>query len=470
MLDTHGWTLAFLWRFPNLNLASSTVAGATPRRRGGRAISSHAISRRRNQKHIMLLLPVTGMHGYVALAHAVSPSAATSRPAPPAAIRMVSTFERYNRFTKEMRETAQKLSRPGHGILATDESTPTVGRRLDTIGIENTEANRRVFREMLYTTPGLGDYISGVIMFDETLYQRTEGLGRRPGGVKFTKVLEEQGILPGIKVDTGLQRLAGTDGETATQGLDGLGERCKAYYAEGARFAKWRAVLKISPTEGMPSERAIAENAQALGRYASICQEHGLVPIVEPEVTLGPGDYSIERAAYETERVLSHVFRALNTHDVILECMLLKPSMVLPGLDATLAENDRDEVARLTVQTMMRTVPPAVPGIFFLSGGMGSEEATQNLQNLQKVCPNAPWRLTFSYGRALQESVLQTWQGKPENVQEAQELLKELARVNGEAQLGIWNEEHPAPGAERSPLPKLSYSSERREGSNLFNW
>ena len=380
----HSWLDARLFvAVSELELSFGT-RGATPRRR--RAISKpRDLARAFScgvQKHIMLLLPVTGMHGYVALAHAVSPSAATSRPAPPAAIRMVSTFERYNRFTKEMRETAQKLSRPGHGILATDESTPTVGRRLDTIGIENTEANRRVFREMLYTTPGLGDYISGVIMFDETLYQRTEGLGRRPGGVKFTKVLEEQGILPGIKVDTGLQRLAGTDGETATQGLDGLGERCKAYYAEGARFAKWRAVLKISPTEGMPSERAIAENAQALGRYASICQEHGLVPIVEPEVTLGPGDYSIERAAYETERVLSHVFRALNTHDVILECMLLKPSMVLPGLDATLAENDRDEVARLTVQTMMRTVPPAVPGIFFLSGGMGSEEATQNLQNL----------------------------------------------------------------------------------------
>ena len=381
---------------------------------------------------------------------------------------MVSDFEHQNPFVREMRETAARLSRRGHGILATDESTPTVGRRLETINLENTDANRRAFRELLYTTPGLGEHISGVIMFDETLYQRTEGFGRRPGGVKFTKVLEDEGIVVGIKVDTGLQRLAGTYGETATQGLDGLGERCKAYYAEGARFAKWRAVLKINPSEGMPSERAIAENAQALGRYASICQEHGLVPVVEPEVTLGPGDYSIQAAAYHTEKVLSHVFRALNVHDVILECMLLKPSMVLPGLDASLSENDRDEVARLTVQTMMRTVPPAVPGIHFLSGGMGSEEATQNLQALQKVTPNAPWALSFSFGRALQESVLATWKGDPDNVPAAQELLKELARVNGEAQLGIWNEEHPTPGAKRSMMPKLSYSSERREGANLF--
>jgi len=286
--------------------------------------------------------------------------------------------------------------------------------------------------------------------------------------VRFTQLLQEQGILVGVKVDTGLQPLSGTEGETATQGLDGLGERCKGYYLEGARFAKWRAVLKIG--NGMPSERAVLENAQTLARYASICQEHGLVPIIEPEVALGPGDYSIDRAAYEGQRVLSHVFRALNSHDVILEAMLLKPSMVLPGLDATLAENDKDEVARYTVQTMLRGVPPAVPGIHFLSGGMGAEEATHNLQALQRACPNSPWALSFSYGRALQDPVLKAWGGDEENVAIAQELLVELARVNADAQLGVWNEEHPSPGNARVLLPKFSYAEERRTPANLFNW
>ena len=379
---------------------------------------------------------------------------------------MTSEFERRNPYVAEMRKTAQLISRPGHGILATDESVPTAGRRLEAIGLENTEQHRRAYRELLYTTAGLGQYISGCIMFDETIYQSTAA------GERFVDVLRDEGIVVGVKVDTGLQPLVGTDGETATQGLDGLGARCKAYYDKGARFAKWRAVLKIGP--GLPSERAIAENANALGRYASICQENGLVPIVEPEITLGPGDYTIERAAYESERVLSHVFRALNTHDVMLEAMLLKPSMVLPGLDASLAENDPDEVARLTVQTMMRSVPPAVPGIHFLSGGMGAEEATQNLQQLQKVCPQpAPWALSFSYGRALQDAVLKAWKGDPSCVGVAQALLLELARVNAEAQLGTWNEkEHPSPGLGRlTTMPKLSYAQERRqEATQLFNW
>ena len=192
------------------------------------------------------------------------------------------------------------------------------------------------------------------------------------------------------------------------------------------------------------------------------------------QLTLGPGDYSIERAAYENQKVLSHVFRALNAHDVVLEAMLLKPSFILPGLDASLAENDQEEVARLTVQTMMRSVPPAVPGIHFLSGGMGAEEATQNLQLLQRACPNgSPWALSFSYGRALQDAVLKAWAGKEANVEEAQALLVDLARVNAEAQLGVWNEEHPAAGGGRIQVPKFSYSSERRgesEVKELFNW
>ena len=224
------------------------------------------------------------------------------------AIKAVSEFERFNPHVKEMRETAKRISRRGRGILATDESIPTAGKRLGTIGMPNTELTRRGFREVLYTTEGLGEYISGVIMFDETVYQTTAS------GLRLTEVLQKEGIVVGVKVDTGLQPLSGTEGETATQGLDGLAERCRAYYEEGARFTKWRAVFKIG--DNMPSERAIAENAHTLARYASICQEHGLVPIVEPELTLGPGDYSIERAAYESQRVLSHVFRALNTHDV----------------------------------------------------------------------------------------------------------------------------------------------------------
>jgi len=375
---------------------------------------------------------------------------------------LLSEFELSNPYTREMKATAARVSRRGVGILATDESVPTAGKRLETIGVKNTEEMRRAFREMLYSTPGLGKYISGVIMFDETIYQRTTG------GIRFTQLLQEQGILVGIKVDTGLQPLAGTGGETATQGLDGLGERCKGYYLEGARFAKWRAVLKIG--NGMPSERAVVENANSLARYASICQEHGLMPIVEPEIALGPGDYSIEQAAYESQRVLSHVFRALNSHDVILEAMLLKPSMVLPGLDATISENDQEEVARYTVQTMLRSVPPAVPGIHFLSGGMGAEEATQNLQALQRACPSSPWALSFSYGRALQDPVLKAWGGIAENVPVAQELLLELARVNADAQMGVWNEEHPSPGSARVMLPKFSFAEERRTPANLFNW
>jgi fructose-bisphosphate aldolase class I len=236
---------------------------------------------------------------------AVAAATASSRATAPLC---VSTFERYNPHVKEMRETAKRISRRGHGILPTDESPPTAGKRLGTVGLPNPEESRRAFRELLYTTPGLEQYISGIVMFDETLYQTTAD------GTRFTTLLQDAGIEFGVKVDTGLQPLAGTDGETATQGLDGLAERCQAYYAEGARFTKWRAVFKIGA--GMPSERAITENAHTLGRYASICQEHGLVPIVEPEVTLSPGDYPIERAAYESQRVLSHVFRALNAHDV----------------------------------------------------------------------------------------------------------------------------------------------------------
>ena len=280
-------------------------------------------------------------------------------------------------------------------------------------------------------------------MFEETLYQSSDE------GVQFVDILKSQGILPGIKVDTGLDVLPGTDGETSTQGLDNLGTRCAAYYKQGARFAKWRAVLKISD-EGGPSTMAILENAHGLARYAQIAQANGLVPIVEPEVTLGPGNYTIEETAYWSERVYSHVMRLLNEYGVVLEGILLKPNMCLPGLDAPPASPE--DVAKYTVRTMLRTIPGAVPGIHFLSGGMAEEESTLNLQALQDACPDAPWALTFSYGRALQSTTLKTWAGAPKGSTEwnaAHDILVKLAKANSEAQLGKYTGPHPVPGGGR---------------------
>lgn len=305
--------------------------------------------------------------------------------------------------------------------------------------MENTETNRRDWRELLYTAPGLGQYISGAIMFEETLYQ--SGANGKP----FVDTLREQGILPGIKVDTGLSVLPGTDGETATQGLDNLGQRCAEYYKQGARFAKWRAVLKVG--EGAPSTTAILENAHGLARYAQIAQENGLVPIVEPEVTLGPGSYTIQETAFWSERVYSHVFRLLDEYKILLEGILLKPNMCLPGLDVPTPAPS--EVAKYTVRTMQRTIPPAVPGIHFLSGGMSEEESTLNLQALQEEMPYSPWALTFSYGRALQSATLKAWGGQKENVDKAQDILVKLAQANSQAQLGKFKGPHPVPGGQR---------------------
>lgn len=348
-----------------------------------------------------------------------------------------------NPFEEELRATAKHISARGRGILASDESNATTGKRLDSVGVENTEDNRRAWRQLLYSAPGLGQYISGAIMFEETLYQSSDE------GVQFVDILKSQGIVPGIKVDTGLDVLPGTDGETSTQGLDNLGTRCQAYYKQGARFAKWRAVLKISD-EGGPSSQAILENAHGLARYAQIAQANGLVPIVEPEVTLGPGSYSIEETAYWSERVYSHVIRLLNEYGVVLEGILLKPNMCLPGLDAPPASPT--EVAKYTVRTMQRTIPAAVPGIHFLSGGMSEEESTQNLQALQEAYPNAPWSLTFSYGRALQSATLKTWAGAPKGSEQwnkAHDILVKLAKANSEAQLGQYKGPHPVPGGGR---------------------
>ncbi|CAK9237837.1 unnamed protein product [Sphagnum troendelagicum] len=354
-------------------------------------------------------------------------------------VMMTSEFEKTNPYAEELKQTAAFISQPGKGILASDESNATTGKRLATVGLDNTVENRQAWRELLYSAPGLGNYISGTIMFDETLFQSSRA------GVPFVEVLKQQGILPGIKVDTGLQPIDGTDGETATQGLDGLADRCKRYYQQGARFAKWRAVIKVD-SEKHPSTTAILENAHGLARYAQICQANGLVPIVEPEVTLGPGDYSIERTAYISEKVNSHVFRFLNEYNVILEGILLKPNMILPGLDVPTPPPE--EVARYTVRTMLRSIPAAVPGIHFLSGGMSEEEATLNLQALQAYGPS-PWSLTFSYGRALQSSTLKIWSGKEENWKAAQDRLIALAKANSEAQLGKYTGPHPSPGGTR---------------------
>ncbi|GMH42933.1 hypothetical protein BSKO_10855 [Bryopsis sp. KO-2023] len=355
---------------------------------------------------------------------------------------MSSAFEKSNRYAEELKDTAKYIATRGRGILASDESNATTGKRLATVGVENTEENRRRWRQVLYTAPGLGQYISGAILFDETVYQATDE------GVRFTEVLAIEGIRTGMKVDTGLQPLPGADGETATQGLDGLGARCAEYYKQGARFAKWRAVLKIHENGDGPSTTSIMENAHGLARYAQIAQENGLVPIVEPEVTLGPGTYSIEETAYWSERVYSHVMRMLNEYHVITEGMLLKPNMILPGLDAPVASPE--DVAKYTVRTMMRSIPATVPGIHFLSGGMSEEESTLNLQALQDAAPpNAPWSLTFSYGRALQSTTLKTWQGMDENVPAAHDILLKLAKANSEAQLGQYKGPHPVPGGGR---------------------
>ncbi|KAL9236059.1 hypothetical protein vseg_010767 [Gypsophila vaccaria] len=329
------------------------------------------------------------------------------------------------KYADELIANAAYIASPGKGILAADESTGTIGKRFASINVENVETNRRALRELLFTTPGAFSYLSGVILFEETLYQKTAS------GKPFVEVLKEGGVLPGIKVDKGVVELAGTNGETTTQGLDDLGKRCAQYYSAGARFAKWRAVLKIGPTE--PSRLSILDNANGLARYAIICQENGLVPIVEPEI-LVDGPHDIDRCAEVTERVLAACYKALNDHHVLLEGTLLKPNMVTPGSESKKVAPE--VIAEYTVRTLQRTVPPAVPGIMFLSGGQSEEEATLNLNAMNKLQTKKPWTLSFSYGRALQSSTLKAWQGKEENVKKAQEVFLARAKGNSEATLG----------------------------------
>lgn len=326
----------------------------------------------------------------------------------------------------ELEETAQYLVAEGRGILAADESTGTIAKRLAPIGVENTLEMRRAYRELLFAAPGLGNFISGVITYDETIRQCAAD------GTSFVTMLQHHNIVPGIKVDIGAKPLAGCPGETVTEGLDGLRERLLEYRGLGARFAKWRAVIRIA--DGIPTRTCLFANAHALARYAGLCQETGLVPIVEPEVLMD-GGHDIDACEEVTTQTLRTVFDALDDQRVVLEGMLLKPNMVVSGKDAD-HQAGVAEVAERTLRCLMRTVPAAVPGIVFLSGGQSSEEATAHLNAMNTGYGPHPWRLSFSYGRALQEQSLKAWRGQAENVGAAQERLLRRARLNSMAARG----------------------------------
>ena len=330
-------------------------------------------------------------------------------------------------YKETLRETARKLATPGKGILAVDESTNTCGKRLASIGVENTEENRQAYRGMLFTTERLGNYISGAILFEETLFQD------HADGESMVAKLEKQGIVPGIKVDKGLKPLVGgLEHETYCSGLDGLTERASDYYARGARFAKWRAVLQI--TEDGPSDLAIRENAWGLARYARSVQEAGLVPIIEPEILMD-GDHDILTTSEIQEKIIKEVYFACQQNGVYLEGTLLKPSMTVPGADYE-GKSDPKNVALATVTTLLRSVPAAVPGIVFLSGGLSEEEASLYLNEMNLLSADKPWNISFSYGRALQHSCLKAWAGS--NIDKGQKALIARAQANSEASKGLY--------------------------------
>jgi fructose-bisphosphate aldolase class I len=324
-----------------------------------------------------------------------------------------------------MEQTARALVAPGKGVLAADESTPTMAKRLAGLGLESTEPRRRAYREILFTTEGLSEYISGVILFDETARQRGQD------GTPFPELLRRRGIIPGIKVDGGTRPLAGFPGEVATQGLDGLRERLEEYAALGLRFAKWRAVIHIA--DGLPTSACIEANAHELARYAALSQEAGLTPIVEPEVLMD-GPHDLGTCADVTERVLREVYAQLSTQHVALESSLLKPNMVLPGTESDALVSD-EHIACATLEVLRRAVPAAVPGVLFLSGGQTDEQATTRLDAINHMGPQ-PWELSFSFGRALQAPVLKAWAGEDANRAAAQAALLERARLNGAARYG----------------------------------
>jgi fructose-bisphosphate aldolase class I len=329
-----------------------------------------------------------------------------------------------------MTDTARALVASGKGILAADESTPTMEKRLRGIGLESTEERRREYRDILFTTEGIGESVSGVILFDETIRQSAAADTPFPG------VLREQGVIPGIKVDMGTSPLPGFDGELVTEGLDGLRARLQEYVSLGARFAKWRAVISIG--NGRPSDTCIEANAQALARYAALTQEAGLVPIVEPEVLMD-GDHTLERCADVTSATHRSVFEQLARHRVVLEASLLKPNMVVPGKDCP-EQADTYEIADATIRELRENVPPAVPGIVFLSGGMSPEDATARLDAMNRREPQ-PWELSFSFGRALQAPVLQAWDGEAANRPAAQVAFRHRAALNGAARKGAYRPE-----------------------------
>ena len=333
----------------------------------------------------------------------------------------------------DLAQVARALVAPGKGILAADESTATIKRRFEAIGVENTEQNRQAYRELLFRTPGAADYISGVILYDETIRQKAAD------GTRLVKLLRDQGVAPGIKVDVGAKPLAGRPGEVVTEGLDGLRERLAEYRELGAVFAKWRAVITIG--DGIPTPGCIEANAHALGRYAALCQEAGIVPIVEPEVLMD-GAHSIDTCHEVTLVTLHAVFRELASQRVALRGMLLKPNMVLSGSDAKGRAPARD-VALRTVDCFMEAVPAAVPGIVFLSGGQSDEEATVNLDAINRYAATvgAPWQLSYSYGRGLQAAPQKAWAGKPENVASAQRAYHHRARLTAAARMGKYSPE-----------------------------
>jgi fructose-bisphosphate aldolase class I len=338
---------------------------------------------------------------------------------------------------QELEKVAGAIVADGKGILAADESSGTIKKRFDSIGVESTEETRRAYRELLFTTEGAEQFIGGVILYDETIRQQASE------GTPFPKLLESKGIVPGIKVDTGAKPLALAEGETVTEGLDGLRERLAEYHELGARFAKWRAVITIG--KNIPSEYCLWTNAHALARYAALCQEAGIVPIVEPEVLMD-GDHTIERSFQVTSQTLHAVFTELRDQRIHPEGILLKPNMVLPGYESSEQVSD-EEIAHQTVQCFRRHVPAAVPGIVFLSGGQSEEEATRRLNAINAIGPH-PWKVSFSYGRALQAAALKAWVGHDENVEAAQHAYHHRAKMNSAAVTGAY-----APEMEREAVP-----------------
>ncbi|MFO8025482.1 class I fructose-bisphosphate aldolase [Thiohalophilus sp.] len=334
-----------------------------------------------------------------------------------------------------LKQTARAMVAPGQGILAMDESNPTCGKRLQAVGVDNTGANRVAYRDLLLGTPGLGEYISGAILYDETIRQNN------PQGRAFTELMQEQDIIPGIKVDTGAKELALHPGEKVTEGLDGLRERLEEYRDMGARFCKWRAVITIDMNKGLPSRACMQANAHALARYAALCQEASLVPIVEPEVLLD-GDHSLEDSFAITRETQHTVFEQLYRQNIFFEGMVLKPSMVISGKEHA-QQAGIQEVAERTLECLQQTVPAAVTGIAFLSGGQSDEQATQHLNTMNRLAENLslPWQLTFSYARALQHQALTTWKGSADQIGAARKALLHRARLNALASKGEYKDE-----------------------------